>query len=1174
MNYSSATASQQSGKPENSDVSATLDLTIMSPRDRAVFNKHAIGYEEPKLVRLLRTYRAHLQHHMLIVDPTAVATPERFTNVWLTKPTRAVDGSLTIGDGKYFPNIEIATSGDNNTDDYNEDLLLSTPLIQYNLNLVIRNRIPTPVLARVDRDTGECESVYTASLDEAVLVGHCVRLCNTNALYRNLDISACLTAFYRATHPCVDDLRVGDVVLDYEFDLYGKGSVNPIFSLLSHLASSCQIISIPEHKLFAITRHRGAAVCSRGTDSDTLCPITSRINLIGAVLCAQDYRLAPLLSRCCSSEPLTSRELQIGSVLPRGDEETLLLDAYAKTLGDVYEFEKMRQPGIVRTSLGVWNFVKLVRDNNISNREPGYTVIDGYTIAHAAESPLLYLRGHGALVQKLESVAVAVVDCTYRTDVMKNETPEWPEPDMIRRPIKCKQKERVLDHMFMRRGKRDPLDCYISPTTTWRCVASSEWMYIKSTQESYHEWSVIYPITGDRIGRNTSDISTDITWRFNKPPSGFGVRNRAPIRLDSELVRARDETDVWRGFDMLCSRVLCSKDEKLWTRGLCNVINAHLEQFDNVSTAPMSRLITIACAGHWCAQKQTVAVMQPYNNNIDEDEDYYGFFEVCTPCDFIHALAVVLLSGRVHEDVEIRCLQPGLFEYIQHALLWFAKATGPFRSRVIKVFTPECEQATDCRWTHDSIITSSNLDVLHTNSTDYLLSVDKQKPNREFDAFLSASKNIIRVNNAPGNVILHTTESVLASTQGVCAMASFPEKAALCINDDTNRVILMNKYSLKEYCRLREIPRGVRGPDMWSVLVPWSRKDPGQFCLTVTRLKFRWESGTEDWSNAPLCDADGGVGKQQRMRHTALWNRCVVDNKLISPSARFWDIIDTTASYDLSGGQHEPDSFDTVLDEPHNVITVPSRWQESSGRFASLILNNRLELRLVYDKPNIESHIFFETARSTNVSVCANGKVIRYYKKHAYKTLTRDVYTLLVYGCGTVPVFTYQIKDGLNMSRVIRLVFGTLAVSDRLIESRPTGKHTIVIYMKDGRTAATRFARNMVNTVVVSAASITGESNAYTFTRLPESLDNQPVVQQFQARTYANPTRFLQAVGSRLFTSAMDIYPPLKKRGDVYSPLTAQDPRWLGVVFCVAEWKRNRTLANELIPGCLESLTT
>lgn len=598
--------------------------------------------------------------------------------------------------------------------------------------------------------------------------------------------------------------------------------------------------------------------------------------------------------------------------------------------------------------------------------------------------------------------------------------------------------------------------------------------------------------------------------------------------------------------------------------------NAPLDRFDDLSTAPMSRLITILPPGRWCA-KRTSPEKDDDDARSTADSEHYGSFEVCSPRDFVHALSVVLLSGHVHDDVEICCRQPGMFSYVQCALVWFAGATGPFRSRAVTVFTPDCDEF-DGGWTR---ALPAYLDVLRTNALDYLLSVDNgpRPVLPELDVFLDNSLNVVRVRNAPGNIVLHTGSSLPStSDNGVHVAAAFPL-------DATARgrcVMLANARSLRDYCRLREIPQGVRGPDVWKVFAPWSRKDPSAFCLVATRLKFRWESGNVDWSEAPL-QRDDDRDRQCTRNASASRNRCAKDNKLVAEDARFWTSVDASESHKLSAGA---DAWDVSTAGSHDVLRVECSWHES-GRGASLVLNGRLELRFVYDKPGACSHEFFEPAQKPDCRVDGRGVVTRHYKPAAYKNIVHDVYAMSLYGCGIAPVFTCVTKTEPKASCVVRLVFGTLAVADRLPGAlgRPCNQR-IVLYFREGHASPVRFARSMVDaTVVALPAGGDERPTVFAFVCPRELFADQPTLaaslpQPFRPHAYVNPTRFLSSVGSHVFTLAVKRYPELTRRADVRDPVTARDPRWLGVALCVAEWKGDRELADKLVPGCLESLAT
>ncbi|MEO1633128.1 MAG: hypothetical protein AAFU38_20365, partial [Bacteroidota bacterium] len=385
-----------------------------------------------------------------------------------------------LGDGVYFPKVEIVKGRELDEDwDYT-----SRPLPAYNLDLKVTERPERYALARADRCTGERGFSYRACLDEAMLLGHCARLLATRGRENDFDVSMCLSWFYRAVHPCVPDMRAGDVMLDYEFQVHGRGLLPPVYALLAHLAESSRVTCFPTCKLVTLTRHRGAAAWTGNADAPPRsCPGTLRMNTIGAFLCSRDHRLTPLLSRCCVPAPLRESELRPGGeLLPRGDEEALLLRAYAETLGPVYEFRRIRRsPGKVVTSLGLWYFLELQTCSPNGFRRPGVSVIDGFTVAFAAESPLFHLRDEGPLVQRLESVAVVVESSSQcRTNALTDEDPEWPAPDQLvdRDRVRCMGKSHVIDKMFVRAGCRDPLDsAHGAREDSWDLLKTAAWNF-------------------------------------------------------------------------------------------------------------------------------------------------------------------------------------------------------------------------------------------------------------------------------------------------------------------------------------------------------------------------------------------------------------------------------------------------------------------------------------------------------------------------------------------------------------------------------------------------------------------------------------------------------------------------------------------------------------------------
>ena len=358
-------------------------------------------------------------------------------------------------------------------------------------------------------------------------------------------------------------------------------------------------------------------------------------------------------------------------------------------------------------------------------RYPGTTVVDGFVIAFAAESPLFYLRHGGPLVHKLESAAVVVESSSaYRTDVLKREDPEWPGPVPIepRDRIKCKSKSSVIDEMFMRCGGRDPLEGYNVTLRSWAQLTGFRWRFNKAPGETCQDWELDYPVSESltMIGPRGCSVDT-VKWLCEAPPAKFTYgRQRSCageprqerltalivcMEIDSRSARIRDPA-AWKGFEALCSRVLTNPGETVWTRGVCKVVNKGLNTFKRDALVPMSNLIVIAEPGQWyawrCNDNDGAARCDDaklLQTPRDRDTVIYHNEEVCLAPEFAVALACRMLSAEVHEELEIKCLRRGVYKYLQRALAWFAGATGPFRSRSVTVFTPEADSATES-WTH------------------------------------------------------------------------------------------------------------------------------------------------------------------------------------------------------------------------------------------------------------------------------------------------------------------------------------------------------------------------------------------------------------------------------------------------------------------------------------------
>lgn len=1185
----------------------------MSRIEQAICSDTARGYEEQRLVRLFKSAHAKYEQCLFDVETEECDDPSacrRETMSWIVaakrrKPPGVREEKAVIGDGEFFPLIHVAVDSDR--DRIEEEELLSSPLAEYKLHLSRKSQPGRHAMARADRSVGECGCAYEACLDEAVLLGHCVRVTETAGAKRNFDVSACLTCFYRSVHPCVPDMKVGDIVLDYEFVVHGRGRLHPVYALLSHLAQSCRVNCLPSYRLIILSRHRGASVWTRGTDETNSRML--RANTVGAFLCAQDHRLATLLARCCNPTPLLCSEFYNGcGLLPRGDEEELLRAAYSRTLGPVFEFEQVDAfPGKVTTSLGAWRFLRLTTTSSDVKRFPGITVVDGHTVAFASESPLFYLKGEGPLVQHLESVAVIVDSSSqYRTDVLRNETPDWPDPTVIQDPIRRRPKHAVLDEMFMRNGYRDPLEVSSVERRAWSSLVCAQWTFVKRRDRGgvERDWENEYPVSQSlvSVGPKDSGVAA-IRWLCGAPPERFcnGVAALQSegsaldrIELHSEMARLKDPL-VWRGFDILCSRVMACPAEKLWSTGLCTVSNHALDAFDERSTVPAAHLVTIVHSNEWYARPLGTG------DTAVESSLLFSDAQVCSAAEFVHALARVMLSGTVHEELEIRCFRQGVYAYIQRSVAWFARAAGPFRSRNVTVFTPEAERDTK-PWTHTL---PAAVDVLKSSRSSYIVSCKSQCAERsDVKAMLANGVATERVNSF-GNLVLHADrKSVQLSRQQREAGLHVAVETLYCDNashgaetgDDLDRVYIYCDRSLKRFCEFHNVPKGIRGPELWARPIPWSKTNPSAFCFKVSQLKYRWESGLDEPTQVPVRDAGAVHSQYETQIHR--WQRCASDGMLVPKKARFWYSVDhkrsfarTTERSSVSEGEscESEDSDGRPRADPRpedsDSVTLGCEWYDEAAA-GVLVLNSHIAIEFTYATPATEGHVFFDPVHNKDyagvVHLQEDGKLIKFYKPYNYRSLTCDLYTVLMYGCGLTPVFAKE--SGIAHSdaaadNVLNLALCAVAVSHHITPMARTPCRTVAVVTPGGREQALAIARDINRVVVVTTPRIKqrGIIAAYSFKRLPETLEtefrNVALPSRAITARFSNcpcPTDFLCRVGVSLYSKLMQHWPHLAKRGDVKHPTSSRDPRWMGLSLCLAEWERKLSIADKLAPGAIE----
>nr|BBA49238.1 hypothetical protein [Oryzias latipes] len=1220
-----------------------LTADAASSLERAVRSDQARGYEERRLSRIFRSSRrtaGRCELELAVDEPFArgpCGGEPPHTRSWLRSPAADRQCHSAIGDGEFFPTVEVARAEKESSGSVSEDAL-SHPLREYNLNLAANARPKRFALDRADRCPGECGSAYEACLDEAVMLGHCARVLATRGAEKDFDVSACLTRFYRAVHPCVPEMSRGDVMLDYEFVLHGQGLLPPAHALLGHLAESCRLTCHPACKLFTLSRHRGASAWTRGTDAEVRHSRSLRVNTIGAFLCSRDHRLAPLLARCCEPRPLSASELCPGSeLLPRGDEEDLLLRAYSETLGPALVFERVETfPGRVSTSLGDWSFLRLASEgasrpeSTASARRPGMSVIDGHTVAFASESPLFYLRGKGPLVQRLESVAVVAENCSlFRTDALTNEDPAWPAPEPLeaRARIKCLDKASAIDKMFMRRGRRDPLEGYATSESSWERLKDALWTFAKVPAETSRpsDWERDYPVSRSSRSAGPEGAGVEIVrWLCGAPPEEFTHHGRpgeglGRVEMADGHARALNPRE-WRGFDVLRSRVLTCPSERRWTRGLCVVTNRGTSRFQRESRMPISSLIEIAEPGRWYAKPVPEDDgREPEADGEEELESWSFRAEVSSAGEFADSLARAMLSGNTHAELEIRCSRRGLYGYLQRAVAWFAGATGPFRSRAVTVYTPEADSQTfACRWTH---ALPRDLDVLRSRRTGYLVS--RPDGPREDDAIallVERSKGVIPVRHS-GNLVLHSEPRTLRAAAirgdpGLHVLVSAPEDAEPS-EEQQETLRMRNKDSLMAFCEMNGVPGGIRGPETWKDPSPWSKRQPGSFCSKVAELKFRWESGTEAPLEAP---ARGPCEWLPRLRSSPpRWQRSP-DGRLVLKRDRFWHSVDTKASLvemrrraasltlnaeagnaqvqteraendederveeeeDEEEEEEDQDLEGVAVDEgeegdPAVPTPAPLRVKcdfRERGLSSILTLNSRLEIELVPDVPAVEGHVFFAPAPNPawkrHFDLTERGKLVRYYRPCSFSPLTYHVHTVLTFGCGLRPVFEHGSADPAG-DKILDLVLCALALGNVLSTDAPPGRFGVTLVVRGGRGEMLKRARELSRCVIVTKAG------AYEFEELPKRLDRElaasPSSSSYGARpVYGEPRRFLSESGAATFAQLTTLWPQAGLRSDVKHPSCSGDPRWIGLMVCLAEWQGHRLVANALVPGALEAL--
>ena len=258
-------------------------------------------------------------------------------------------------------------------------------------------------------------------------------------------------------------------------------------------------------------------------------------------------------------------------------------------------------------------------------------------------------------------------------------------------------------------------------------------------------------------------------------------------------------------------------------------------------------------------------------------------------------------------------------------------------------------------------------------------------------------------------------------------------------------------------------------------------------------------------------------------------------------------------------------------------MMVNCEWYER-GVSCFMVLNSRLEIEFISSPPKNDGHVFFEPVqhRRLKARLDDNGRLVKYYKSPHFFSLMYDLNTVLVYGCGLTPVFSPDSSDPTG-EQILHLVLGTLAVANRLCTDVYPICPRIAIFVPEGRGEILNLARKITHcTVVTTDRRKRACPLAYKFKELPLNLDKQACatwsVNDKLGRQYAFPDTFARNRGISTFAQLTALWPSVSKRRDVKNPACSNEPRWIGLMVCVAEWQGQRQLADSVAPGALESL--
>lgn len=240
--------------------------------------------------------------------------------------------------------------------------------------------------------------------------------------------------------------------------------------------------------------------------------------------------------------------------------------------------------------------------------------------------------------------------------------------------------------------------------------------------------------------------------------------------------------------------------------------------------------------------------------------------------------------------------------------------------------------------------------------------------------------------NSFGNLVLHADrKSVQLSRQQREAGLHVAVKTLYCHDasqgaetakgDDLDRVYIYCDRSLKHFCEFHNVPKGIRGPELWARPIPWSKTNPSAFCFKVSQLKYRWESGVDEPTRVPVRATAAAVHSQYETQ-IHRWQRCASDGMLVPKKARFWYSVDHKRSFartiERSSCSEEESRESENSDgrpradprpEDSDSVTLGCEWYDEAAA-GVLVLNSHIAIEFAYATPATEGHVFFDPVRN------------------------------------------------------------------------------------------------------------------------------------------------------------------------------------------------------------------